>query len=145
MREILFRGKRLDDGEWVYGGYFKDGDSHYMPQGIGSAFVQVIPETVGQFTGLLDKKGNKIFEGDILQFDNKYEWYKGSFTKWWSMTSEEKQKWIDEQPYYRYVVKYDAPEYNLSRSECENYYVVIGNIHDNDELYKKIKGVENGK
>jgi uncharacterized phage protein (TIGR01671 family) len=67
MREILFRGKTYD-GEWVYGGYFEDRDYHFIPRGIGAAFVEVDPETVGQFTGVFDNNGNKIFEGDIVDF-----------------------------------------------------------------------------
>ena len=73
MREILFRGKRIDNGEWVEGFYSLINNNHGMKPAIitgteKGCFIPefVDPATVGQFTGLTDKNGKKIFEGDIV-------------------------------------------------------------------------------
>lgn len=69
MREILFRGKRLDNGQWVYGYYAYDrGKYHYIKSVDDSFNYRVDPDTVGQYTGLKDKDGNKIFEGDKVSY-----------------------------------------------------------------------------
>lgn len=123
MREILFRGKSLDSGEWVEGNYiFEDFDRVGIHQ-IGT-IIQcfVIPKTVGQFTGLLDKNGNKIFEGDIVRrFNGRGQEVMRYAVKWntdccmFVLMSE-----------YTYLGEYDSDFTVFYGEDLE----VVGNIYD---------------
>ena len=125
MREILFRGKRIDNGEWFVGFYGKSGEKVYIiyDNDIAVSYVsmkEVAPETVGQYTGY-EKNDNKIFEGDIVrtQRGKLYEikLYKGAWVVWDRKAKHDIYKW-------------DFLNTFLPTIE------VIGNIHDNPELLK---------
>lgn len=108
-REIEFRGKRTLDNEWLYGylvidkkGIYDNEEDWYYIAGNSDAYCEVIPETIGQYTGLKDKNGKKIFEGDILKkqhyqdnkpYGNEYKevkWVKNSHYNGWSIAMGEK-------------------------------------------------------
>ena len=142
MREILFRGKRVDNGKWVEGYLVKLGRESFsdperygicnkaIPLG-GSGVCynlkidEVIPETVGQYTGLTDKNGKKIFEGDILEFSDRMVsvfWH--AHLGCWDSN----------------FLKFTSKENGRGDMSpcCWSYRaVIIGNIYDNKELLNK--------
>lgn len=129
MREILFRGKDPESGEWHYGYYIKrnDGDrgalileDYYL-----ESYEIVKHETVGQYTGLSDKNGVKIFEGDILEGDLEDRFDPGA--KWRSIVVWGTFGWMCKG---RQTLPMD--EFDILEGE------VIGNIYDNPELVEVI-------
>lgn len=133
MREILFRGKRVDNGEWVYGWYAPLVCNYktiipYIRNKNGTD-KEVIPETVGQYTGLTDKNGKKIFEGDIVEFTDKYTGKKGR-----AEIVFEYFKWKYSGCYYG-----GNPIVWLCIDDTSVEFEVIGNIHDNGEILEEKK------
>ena len=145
MRVILFRGKRFSDGEWVVGRLFIDAkeDKHEILAGYVNYRVgwEVAPETVGQFTGLTDKNGKRIFEGDILEFEDcgetGYEYKEGFYFTNRAVVAWRHSAW--EFGKFMYHDSCVLEEMYSSREdfiEIFNYSEIIGNIHDNPELLK---------
>ena len=130
MREILFRGKRTDDYEWIEGSlcttipsdedfytisYF-DFEGYYIEE-------KVIPETVGQYTGLTDKNGKKIFEGDIIDTPDrlvKVVWFAGNAQF--------------DLHFIRYKDDITITNFKGIHMRDLKEYEVIGNIYDNKEI-----------
>lgn len=125
MREILFRGKW--GKQWLYGDltHSSTKETMYIDNYISFPF-QVAPETVGQFTGLTDKNGNKIFEGNIVTFDKEY----GGETK-----EKGTVYWCDGAFWVENVQ--DEEGYGLFGALAKYQIEIIGNIHDNPELLKE--------
>lgn len=129
MKEILFRGKTESSKRWVVGDLLQWSDGEMCICENRNHFekdkYRVISETVGQYTGLTDNNGNKIFEGDIVagaliwqekRKNGLVAFKDGSFGLMW----------------YRGGVE----QYNAFTSMCNVEYEVIGNIHDNPDLLK---------
>ena len=130
-RTIKFRGKRIDKGQWVYGFlaedyYINDVNSEDFPS------IEIAPETVGQFTGLLDKNGKEIWEGDIFKEDNSGI-VRSVFRVPGGLAFEDNPVsfgYDHRVPVYPYSSIAEMQNVSWLSQCCE----VIGNIHDNPEL-----------
>ena len=142
MREILFRGKRVDNGEWIYGVAFPHDNAqctmfHQHPMDGSLVGKEVVLKTVGQYTGLTDKNGTRIFEGDIIKSEQdgmigvirfgEYqttnsgngECHSGFSIEWYGKYSDLLRRDLG------WWVKFGNTDINI-----------FGNIHDNPELLK---------
>lgn len=159
MREIKFRGKRIDNGEWVYGYYvvssvYNHDDVfvrwiHEIINTEGQRF-EIQTETVGQYTGLKDKNGNEVYEGDVVKFKEGEQGKEDSFYERRSVVYGLRGGFeIAGKPAQDYYTCEDGviirnymwhsprhfttPEMYFEIKEVE----VIGNIHDNPELLEE--------
>ena len=133
MRDILFRGKRLDNGEWVCGYYVelkydggKLGKCGFIYPCTETDYISVAvdPKTIGQYTGLTDKNGKKIFENDIVEYDET----KGTFYQIIWIQSGWGSREIDTNLCELFPpIHTDNPTYFDNAK-------IVGNVHDNPEL-----------
>lgn len=135
MRGILFRGKRKDNGEWVYGWYapLVCNDRTEIPsiKDFNGTDWRIEPKTIGQFTGLCDKNVNKIFEGDILEI---------SYDDGTAYTTEVRAYGstlcvdIEGEDYDFTAIDFAIDIWKDNCCECK----VIGNIYENPELLEEL-------
>jgi hypothetical protein len=131
-REIIFRGKDFLKEEWVYGDLVKTKNFVAIKRTNGDYFhpTQVSPNTVGQYTGLKDKDGREIYEGDILQYIGKRKD---------NMNKVYRRKVVFHEGMFALLSK-ELPAYSALNYHCmedgRSAWSVIGNIHDNPELIK---------
>ena len=120
MREIKFKGKQISNGEWIVGDLNHLVDGVYISNDNGNNMAQVNPDTVGQYTGLKDKNGKEIYDGDILAHNGEPIGYI-----------------VDGVRGYCFDVMYFSPKYEESWSlygvvvnDFHGDVEIIGNIHD---------------
>ena len=151
LREILFRGKNPFTKKWHTGllCHLVDGDEWFISNshGIATAY-KIDPETVGQYTGLTDSNGNKIFEGDIIRYADLYDYecYLESldnpeaYSEW-----DLEAMWTVDAVVYGgdYYPAFDLHKHGFDANALSElhesglyHYEVVGNIHDNPELVK---------
>lgn len=168
MREILCRGKRIDNGKWVEGFYIEALEPMDEPvvlsyiSNISGKCDIILPYTVGQYTGIKDKNGKKIFEGDIVSVEREVSWSKEQYHS--ALTEKEtnlinlsvvwdggkfilKNAWISEDlsNFISYNNEIQGPCCTgrcFEKSERHGHYSstnmkiqdIIGNVHDNPEM-----------
>ncbi len=141
-REIKFRGKYIYTEEWIYGNLVNIEEDRYavLPvinsmRGETIAMYEVNPETVGQFTGLHDKNGKEIYEGDLIKAPSGLV-YTVIFGTWVHDEKKEFPKIIDKYEHTGWCISLDGnTPCELLDSEVYSG-VITGNVHDNPSLLK---------
>lgn len=130
MRKILFRGKRTDNGEWIQGypcryGWTGKEKDYIIPDYASALYTaEIDPETIGQYTGVTDTNGRKIFEGDIVWYDYKEE---RGIIQWDNDTA-------------RFIITYSTSTFTVDFDNVYGYELeIVGNIYDNPEMMEKIE------
>jgi len=137
MREIKFRGKLLNSGKWAYGNLDikKTGTAIITPDKTAlGTYGRVEPETIGQYTGLHDKKGQEIYEGDIVRFPANDEYDEVNYISY--------ECWFDSRDTFKYGWHFSRSKFHgclcggnsCVSMEWARQLEVIGNVHDNKEL-----------
>ena len=128
MCENIYRGGWIKNGEWIEGYYVFLNDTHYILEvgsedwGVNGEWFQVVPKSVGQFTGLKDKNGKKIFEGDIIRYQRGIDKFELMIVVWNESTASLVLAYSKDMHYYETLMN--------TKYYCE----VIGNIYYNPEL-----------
>jgi uncharacterized phage protein (TIGR01671 family) len=131
-REIKFRAWFIADAEWV------DFTLERIAK-LGNIFINY--ENWRRFTGLKDKNGVEIYEGDVVEFSDKWEWYRAKYgPTLWFADGERREKILKEyeaEPMERRCIEIPKDYEWLMTSELQSYWEVIGNIYENSELLEK--------
>ena len=127
MREILFRGKRLENGEWIYGYYAYIGPAsckldYIIPEYASALYtIEIIQKTAGRYTGMVDKNKTRIFEGDIVRSTETGEL---GIVQWY-------------EEHAAFLVWCPSPNQVGFLYECASIVEIVGNIHDNRDIPKE--------